>query len=171
MAATWSIVCYNQQIHYSCLYSFKPCLHCKSPPLPAPPTFLYLYQGLCHNSIFVSYTGIHLRPYQIDGVNWLIERFHREHGCILGDEMGLGKTCQVISLRFTVTMSRFDSSVTIYSPISEGECYLSLYHVNWSVTVLCWPTALGTSLGWDLSVPEFPITTLTCILSTLYSCL
>ncbi|XP_064600679.1 chromodomain-helicase-DNA-binding protein 1-like [Liolophura sinensis] len=42
-------------------------------------------------------TDIQLRQYQIDGVNWLIERFHREHGCILGDEMGLGKTCQSIS--------------------------------------------------------------------------
>ncbi|XP_077976946.1 chromodomain-helicase-DNA-binding protein 1-like [Glandiceps talaboti] len=42
-------------------------------------------------------TGITLRPYQLDGVNWLIQRYHRNHGCILGDEMGLGKTCQTIS--------------------------------------------------------------------------
>ncbi|XP_066278036.1 chromodomain-helicase-DNA-binding protein 1-like [Branchiostoma lanceolatum] len=40
---------------------------------------------------------ITLRPYQLDGVNWLIERYHRNHGCILGDEMGLGKTCQTIA--------------------------------------------------------------------------
>ncbi|KAI8520689.1 Chromodomain-helicase-DNA-binding protein 1-like [Branchiostoma belcheri] len=40
---------------------------------------------------------INLRPYQLDGVNWLIERYHRNHGCILGDEMGLGKTCQTIA--------------------------------------------------------------------------
>nr|XP_006819816.1 PREDICTED: chromodomain-helicase-DNA-binding protein 1-like [Saccoglossus kowalevskii] len=42
-------------------------------------------------------TGITLRPYQLEGVNWLIQRWHRNHGCILGDEMGLGKTCQTIS--------------------------------------------------------------------------
>ncbi|XP_070567712.1 chromodomain-helicase-DNA-binding protein 1-like [Ptychodera flava] len=42
-------------------------------------------------------TGITLRPYQLEGVNWIIERYHRNHGCILGDEMGLGKTCQTIS--------------------------------------------------------------------------
>nr|XP_020670757.1 chromodomain-helicase-DNA-binding protein 1-like isoform X2 [Pogona vitticeps] len=42
--------------------------------------------------------GIHLRPYQIDGVNWLANCYTTWHGCILGDEMGLGKTCQTISL-------------------------------------------------------------------------
>ncbi|XP_064649880.1 chromodomain-helicase-DNA-binding protein 1-like [Lineus longissimus] len=40
---------------------------------------------------------ITLRPYQLDGVNWLVQRYHRDHGCILGDEMGLGKTCQTIA--------------------------------------------------------------------------
>ncbi|XP_074175356.1 chromodomain-helicase-DNA-binding protein 1-like isoform X2 [Rhinolophus sinicus] len=39
-------------------------------------------------------TGVHLRPYQLEGVNWLAQRFHGQNGCILGDEMGLGKTCQ-----------------------------------------------------------------------------
>lgn len=39
--------------------------------------------------------GIHLREYQLDGVNWMKRCFECEHGCILGDEMGLGKTIQV----------------------------------------------------------------------------
>ncbi|XP_065761777.1 chromodomain-helicase-DNA-binding protein 1-like isoform X2 [Muntiacus reevesi] len=43
-------------------------------------------------------TGIHLRPYQLQGVNWLAQCFHCQNGCILGDEMGLGKTCQTIAL-------------------------------------------------------------------------
>ncbi|XP_070252429.1 chromodomain-helicase-DNA-binding protein 1-like [Myotis yumanensis] len=42
-------------------------------------------------------TGIHLRSYQLEGVNWLAQRFHYQNGCILGDEMGLGKTCQTIA--------------------------------------------------------------------------
>uniref|UniRef100_A0A8C5XT56 Chromodomain helicase DNA binding protein 1 like n=1 Tax=Microcebus murinus TaxID=30608 RepID=A0A8C5XT56_MICMU len=42
--------------------------------------------------------GIHLRSYQLEGVNWLAQRFHCQNGCILGDEMGLGKTCQAIAL-------------------------------------------------------------------------
>ncbi|GAB5575450.1 chromodomain-helicase-DNA-binding protein 1-like isoform X2 [Prionailurus iriomotensis] len=42
--------------------------------------------------------GIHLRSYQLEGVNWLAQCFHCQNGCILGDEMGLGKTCQTIAL-------------------------------------------------------------------------
>ncbi|KAF7237537.1 Chromodomain-helicase-DNA-binding protein 1-like [Varanus komodoensis] len=42
--------------------------------------------------------GIQLRPYQMEGVNWLTQCYGTWHGCILGDEMGLGKTCQAISL-------------------------------------------------------------------------
>lgn len=38
-----------------------------------------------------------LRPYQLTGVNWLIECYQKGHGAILGDEMGLGKTCQTIA--------------------------------------------------------------------------
>lgn len=39
-----------------------------------------------------------LRPYQIQGVKWMIS--HRENGlgCLLADDMGLGKTLQVIAL-------------------------------------------------------------------------
>ncbi|XP_031743556.1 probable helicase CHR10 isoform X3 [Cucumis sativus] len=38
-----------------------------------------------------------LKPYQIDGVQWLIRRYHLGVNVILGDEMGLGKTLQAIS--------------------------------------------------------------------------
>lgn len=43
-------------------------------------------------------TGIRLRSYQLEGVNWIVQCFHGQNGCILGDEMGLGKTCQTIAL-------------------------------------------------------------------------
>ena len=39
--------------------------------------------------------GVKLRPYQLDGLSWLVQRHSDGHGCILGDEMGLGKTLQV----------------------------------------------------------------------------
>ncbi|XP_030825592.1 chromodomain-helicase-DNA-binding protein 1-like [Camarhynchus parvulus] len=48
-------------------------------------------------------TGIKLRPYQLEGVNWLVQCYEVQHGCILGDEMGLGKTCQTISLLLYLT--------------------------------------------------------------------
>ena len=39
--------------------------------------------------------NVTLRPYQLEGLSWLVERYRRGHGCILGDEMGLGKTLKV----------------------------------------------------------------------------
>ncbi|XP_038876157.1 probable helicase CHR10 isoform X1 [Benincasa hispida] len=38
-----------------------------------------------------------LKPYQVEGVLWLIRRYHLGVNVILGDEMGLGKTLQAIS--------------------------------------------------------------------------
>lgn len=43
------------------------------------------------------WSDLELRSYQVIGLNWLLSRYYRHHGCILGDEMGLGKTCQTIA--------------------------------------------------------------------------
>lgn len=39
-----------------------------------------------------------LRPYQLEGVRWLIGHYHNELGACLADDMGLGKTLQTIAL-------------------------------------------------------------------------
>lgn len=55
-----------------------------------------------------SYIKGRLRPYQLEGVNWLLGLFSRGVNGILADEMGLGKTFQTIAtiayLKFTVGM-------------------------------------------------------------------
>lgn len=38
-----------------------------------------------------------LRPYQVDGVNWILKQYDLGTGGILGDEMGLGKTVQTLT--------------------------------------------------------------------------
>jgi SNF2-related domain len=38
--------------------------------------------------------GLHLRDYQLEGVNWLSWNWWNQRSCILADEMGLGKTIQ-----------------------------------------------------------------------------
>ncbi|OHT09131.1 SNF2 family N-terminal domain containing protein [Tritrichomonas foetus] len=38
-----------------------------------------------------------MRPYQVDGLKWLISCWKDGHGSILADEMGLGKTIQLLS--------------------------------------------------------------------------
>ena len=39
-----------------------------------------------------------MRPYQIEGLNWMISLFENRINGILADEMGLGKTLQTLSL-------------------------------------------------------------------------
>lgn len=39
-----------------------------------------------------------LMPYQMEGLNWLMDNFHQDKNIILADDMGLGKTVQVIAL-------------------------------------------------------------------------
>lgn len=38
-----------------------------------------------------------LRPYQLEGLNWLLFSWYNGHNCILADEMGLGKTIQSLT--------------------------------------------------------------------------
>ena len=39
-----------------------------------------------------------LRPYQVEGVEWLLQHYHNGVGACLADDMGLGKTLQTIAL-------------------------------------------------------------------------
>ena len=39
-----------------------------------------------------------LRPYQLEGVQWLLSHYHNHLGACLADDMGLGKTLQTLSL-------------------------------------------------------------------------
>ncbi|XP_061494773.1 chromodomain-helicase-DNA-binding protein 1-like [Rhineura floridana] len=63
-------------------------------------------------------TGIHLHPYQMEGVNWLTHCYEISHGCILGDEMGLGKTCQAISLLVVLSGKLNKRPFLILCPLS-----------------------------------------------------
>ncbi|KAH7026074.1 uncharacterized protein B0I36DRAFT_414412 [Microdochium trichocladiopsis] len=38
-----------------------------------------------------------LMGYQLEGVNWLLYKFHQQENAILADEMGLGKTVQIVA--------------------------------------------------------------------------
>ncbi|KAM4628994.1 chromodomain-helicase-DNA-binding protein 1-like [Polymixia lowei] len=84
--------------------------------------------------------GIQLRPYQLDGVQWLTQCLKNQDGCILGDEMGLGKTCQTISLLVYMTGALGEKGpFLVLSPLSvlenwrkEMECFAP------SLTVLCY---------------------------------
>ena len=74
--------------------------------LGATSDVLQLYQPLLplsdseirkFNRILDSKIQASLRPYQHEGVLWLLQQRKNHHGCLLADEMGLGKTLQVIA--------------------------------------------------------------------------
>lgn len=59
---------------------FKPAPDSLSPDLVNPPA---------------SSSGFSLRPYQVDGVAYVLKHFHCGLSCIVSDDMGLGKTAQI----------------------------------------------------------------------------
>ena len=63
------------------------------PPPPAPPVPVHAV-----SVPFLFRNGELLRPYQRDGLDWLVSMHDRRLNGILADEMGLGKTIQTISL-------------------------------------------------------------------------
>ncbi|CCW64330.1 unnamed protein product [Phytomonas sp. EM1] len=63
--------------------------------------------------------GYALRDYQLAGVQFLLENFHRGMSCILSDDMGLGKTAQIASfLHVLKTIHSIDGPHLIVTPLS-----------------------------------------------------
>ena len=64
-------------------------------------------------------SGVTLRNYQLEGLNWLVRRHGTGRGCIVGDEMGLGKTLQSISLiLYLFKGKRYKGPVLVVCPLS-----------------------------------------------------
>ena len=60
-----------------------------------------------------------LRPYQLEGRNWLHSRISSGFGCILADDMGLGKTRQILAAVDALRQENsLDSPVLILVPTS-----------------------------------------------------
>ena len=63
--------------------------------------------------------GNKLRPYQLEGLNWLVFCWYEGRGSILADEMGLGKTIQAISfINYLHTRENIHGPFLIVSPLS-----------------------------------------------------
>ncbi|UKK00856.2 DEAD-box family helicase [Theileria orientalis] len=72
-----------------------------------------------------------LRPYQKEGLGWLVSLYERGINGILADEMGLGKTLQTISLL----------------------AYLACYKENWGPHIIIVPTSI--LLNWVMEFNRF----------------
>lgn len=62
-----------------------------------------------------------LRPYQRDGLDWLVFLHEHDLGGILADDMGLGKTIQALALCLHVQQIRPDTRFLVVAPTSVVE--------------------------------------------------
>lgn len=59
-----------------------------------------------------------LRPYQLEGLNWLLFNWYTRQNCILADEMGLGKTVQSIAFLLEVMDAGIRGPFLVIAPLS-----------------------------------------------------
>ncbi|WUR03902.1 chromatin-remodeling complex ATPase-like protein [Vairimorpha necatrix] len=72
-----------------------------------------------------------LRAYQLEGLNWLLNRWYHKISCIMADEMGLGKTVQsVVFVNSLFTKFEYNGPVLIVAPLSTL--------VHWEREFLAW---------------------------------
>ncbi|XP_063529219.1 chromodomain-helicase-DNA-binding protein 7-like [Cydia strobilella] len=62
--------------------------------------------------------GNTLRPYQLEGLNWLLFSWHNNRNCILADEMGLGKTIQSLTFVNAIWEYGIRGPFLIIAPLS-----------------------------------------------------
>uniref|UniRef100_A0A1B0DIN5 Chromodomain-helicase-DNA-binding protein 7 n=1 Tax=Phlebotomus papatasi TaxID=29031 RepID=A0A1B0DIN5_PHLPP len=62
--------------------------------------------------------GNSLRPYQLEGLNWLKFSWYNSHNCILADEMGLGKTIQSLTFIHSVYDYGIRGPFLVIAPLS-----------------------------------------------------
>lgn len=58
-----------------------------------------------------------LRPYQLEGYQWMLSHQHGGTGCLLGDDMGLGKTVQTIA----VILHYFESTASASTATTKDD--------------------------------------------------
>jgi chromodomain-helicase-DNA-binding protein 7 len=59
-----------------------------------------------------------LRPYQLEGLNWLKYSWYKSNNCILADEMGLGKTIQSLTFVHSVYEYGIRGPFLVIAPLS-----------------------------------------------------
>ena len=81
-----------------------------------------------------------LRPYQLQGVQWLVDLYHKQLGGCLADDMGLGKTLQTIAfLNYTKEQLPPDETLT---PIKLDLFDTPLEKKNYLRALLVMPSSL-----------------------------
>ena len=107
----------TQLEHLNRLHPSHHEIHLPPPPLqftprPTPARFKQLKETRNYKD------GNELRPYQLEGLNWLLFNWFARQNCILADEMGLGKTVQSIALLIEVVEAGIRGPFLVIAPLS-----------------------------------------------------
>ena len=63
--------------------------------------------------------GLQLKPYQLEGLNFLVNSWYNRRNAILADEMGLGKTCQTsVFIDYLSSVQKIKGPYLIIVPLS-----------------------------------------------------
>eukprot|EP00741_Cyanophora_paradoxa_P002047 tig00000545_g1983.t1 len=77
-----------------------------------------------------------LKPYQLEGLEWMVSLYNNNLNGILADEMGLGKTIQTIALvAYLIEVKRSAGPFLIVAPLSVVS--------NWSLEFEKWAPSVG----------------------------
>ncbi|KAJ1766082.1 hypothetical protein LPJ54_005272, partial [Coemansia sp. RSA 1824] len=63
-----------------------------------------------HTEQLAQVSGGALKPYQVDGAKWLVQKWTQGKSAVLADEMGMGKTIQTIAFLLTAYRSTIDQN-------------------------------------------------------------
>lgn len=89
------------------------------PSTPAPKTRPPASKWARLEESPVYQNGHTLRPYQLEGLNWLAHCWYQRRSSILADEMGLGKTCQSVSIiEYLYRVENIRGPFLIVAPLS-----------------------------------------------------
>ncbi|KAJ2497061.1 hypothetical protein GGH96_005379 [Coemansia sp. RSA 1972] len=73
-----------------------------------------------HTEQIAKVEGGVLKPYQVDGAKWLVQKWTQGKSAVLADEMGMGKTIQTIAFLLTAYRSTIDQSLSTDGHVNSG---------------------------------------------------
>ncbi|EJW05386.1 hypothetical protein EDEG_00050 [Edhazardia aedis USNM 41457] len=98
-------------------------------PMIAPIDYRPLKEHFIENFTFKNNNK--LRPYQLEGLNWLLNRWLFRQSCIMADEMGLGKTVQSVTFINTLHTRYSAGPCLVVAPLSTIPHWVREFE-NWS---------------------------------------